>query len=235
MRWNSEISAPAARPLFKEDLFERFSLGEALRMAYLPIILTKSAFEYAEFARRLCAENRLPYNKESRLIRNAMEEYGKRALYNVRLETLKMLQAKVDEFFDEADNSLQVLWYTIKNQLMKQFPDIGNYDLLSNAYVSMALLDYVHKFELVMGLEISRRTGAPYVSMVSVESMAVRKGLSRIAEGFKMEDTEMLRMAIRSVALKVDKLVDVVMSNAKSQLAMGDCDLTFADETSSSR
>ena len=57
---------PAAVPRIEiEDLMRSFRLEEALRIAYVPIILSQSAFQYADFARRICVEKRLPYKKES--------------------------------------------------------------------------------------------------------------------------------------------------------------------------
>ena len=202
---------PPKTELTEDDLLRHFTLSEALKMAYLPVILTKSAFDYANFARSICVEKRLDFNRQCREIRQAFEDYDKRYLYLVRHETLGMLRDKVEAFFDEADNSLQTLWYTIKNQLAKQFPDLRNYDLLANIYMAVALLDYVRKFEAVAGQEIRRRTGAAYVSMVSPESVRVRRMLMQIAGAYRMEDPDALRTAIRALALKADKMVQVVI------------------------
>lgn len=199
-----------SRPLTMHDLLAAFTLEESIKIAYIPIILTKSAFQYADFARRICVEKRLKFNKESRSIRQAFEDYNRHTLCLLAAETRDMLASQVDNFFDEADNYLQTLWYTIKNQLMKQFPDIGNYDLLSNIYMAVALLDYVHKFERAAGMEFHRRTGADYMSMVTTESVQVREALMSIAGLYQMDGTEMICSAIRAIALKTDKMVHVV-------------------------
>ena len=192
---------------------ERFTLAEAFRMVYLPIILTKSAFDYADFARRICAEKRLNFSKPCREIRQAVEDWNRRYTYTVRMESQDKLQAKVESFFEEADNSLQVLWYTIKNQLAKQFPQVGNYDLLANIYMAVILLDYVRKVETVAGQEIHRRTGAPYVAMVSPECVRIRRALMDIAGAYRMDNTGTLRLAIRALALKADKMVQVTVTD----------------------
>ena len=204
---------PVRKELTEDDLLRHFSLGEAFKMVYLPIILTKSAFDYADFARRICAEKRLSFNKPCREIRQAVEDWNRRYAYTVRMESQDKLQAKVESFFEEADNSLQVLWYTIKNQLAKQFPQVGNYDLLANIYMAVILLDYVRKVETVAGQEIRRRTGAPYVAMVSPECVRIRRALMGIAGAYKMDNTDTLRAAIRALALKADKMVQVVVTH----------------------
>lgn len=64
-------SSPAHREagLTLGDLMQSFTLEESFKMAYLPVILTKSAFEYARFAHRICVEKRLSFNKPCREIR----------------------------------------------------------------------------------------------------------------------------------------------------------------------
>ena len=202
---------PLKAEITEDDLIRHYTLEESFRMVYLPIILTKSAMEYANFARSICVEKRLSFNKQCREIRWALDEYERRNTYHYRIIHGEELQEKVEEFTDLADNSLQALWYTIKNQLAKQYPQVGNYDLLANIYMAVALLDYVRKFEAVAGLEIRRRTGAAYVSMVSPESVRVRRMLMQIAGAYRMEDPDALRTAIRALALKADKMVQVVI------------------------
>lgn len=192
---------------------QHFTLNEAFRMAYLPVILTKSAFDYADFVCRICSEKRLSFNKPCREIRQAVEDWNRRYAYTVRMESQDKLQAKVESFFDEADNSLQAMWYTIKNQLAKQYPEVTNYDLLANIYMAVILLDYVRKFEAVAGMEIHRRTGAPYVAMVSPECVRIRRALMGIAGAYKMDNTDTLRIAIRALALKADKMVQVIVTH----------------------
>lgn len=201
------------RALTQGDLMQHFTLNEAFRMAYLPVILTKSAFDYADFVRRICSEKRLQFNKQCREIRQAADDWDRRYLYSIRLESQEKLQGKVYAFIDEAENSLQALWYTIKNQLAKQYPEVDNYDLLANIYMAVILLDYVRKFEAVAGMEIHRRTGAPYVTMVSPECIRIRRALMDIAGAYKMDSTDTLRIAIRALALKADKMVQVTVTD----------------------
>ena len=204
---------PIGRELTEGDLMRHFTVDEAFKMAYLPVILTKSAFDYADFVRRICSEKRLSFNKPCRELRQAVEEWNRHYLYTVRLESQDKLQAKVESFFDEADNSLQAMWYTIKNQLAKQFPQVENYDLLANIYMAVILLDYVRKVETAIGHEIHRRTGAPYVTMVSPECRRARRALMDIAGAYRMDNTDLLRTAIRALALKADKMVQVTVTD----------------------
>lgn len=201
---------PAAVPRIEiEDLMRSFRLEEALRIAYVPIILSQSAFQYADFARRICVEKRLPYQKESRIIRTAMEEYERRTLYRLSDRARDLLEVRTDEFIDEAEKQLQVLWFSVSNQLKKEHPELENYDLLTNLYMAVALLDYVRRFELAAGHEIQRRTGNPYASAVNPLSTDIRNACLSIAGNYTMQHTDLLERAVRAIALRVEKIIQV--------------------------
>ncbi len=63
----------------KESLYEQihqtFTLEESLRMAYIPVLLNKTAFHFAEEVCRQCAAMKMPYKHETRAIRQATSSY----------------------------------------------------------------------------------------------------------------------------------------------------------------
>lgn len=201
---------PLKAEITEDDLIRHYTLEESFRMVYLPIILTKSAMEYANFARSICVEKRLSFNRQCREIRWALDEYERRNTYHYRIIHGEELQEKVEEFTDLADHSLQTLWYTIKNQLAKQFPTVGNYDLLANIYMAVILLDYVCKLECAISRDIRRRTGKPFTARIPKECIILRRALMAIAGAYKMDNSDTLRTAIIALALKADKMVHVV-------------------------
>lgn len=203
---------PPRTEITEDDILRHYTLTEAFRMVYLPIILTKSAMEYANFDRSICVEKRLSFNKQCRDIRWAFDEYERRNTYHYRIIHGEELQEKVDEFADLADKHLQTLWYTIKNLLAKQFPAVGNYDLLANIYMAVILLDYVCKLECAISRDIRRRTGKPFTARIPKECIILRRALMAIAGAYKMDNTDTLRTAIIALALKADKMVQVVIT-----------------------
>lgn len=195
------------------DIIRHFTLEESFRMVYLPIVLTKSAMEYARFARQICVEKRLNFNRQCREIRWALDEYERRNIYHYRTMHGDELSEKVEYFFDEADNSLQTLWYTIKNQLAKQYPEVGNYDLLANIYMAVVLLDYVCKLECAISRQIRQRTGKPYAARIPKECADLRRALMSIAGAYRMDHTGTLRTAIIALANKANGMIKVTVTH----------------------
>lgn len=174
---------------------------------------TKSAMEYASFARQICVEKRLNFNRQCREIRWALDEYDRRNIYHYRTMHGDELAGKVDDFFDQADNVLQGLWYTIKNQLAKQYPEVTNYDLLANIYMAVILLDYVGKLECAISRKIRQRTGKPYAARIPKECADLRRALMSIAGAYRMDHTGTLRTAIIALANKANGMIKVTVTH----------------------
>lgn len=194
------------------DIIRHFTLKEAFSIVYLPIVLTKSAMEYADFARRICVERRLSFNRQCREIRWALNEYERRNIYHYRTMHGDELAGKVDDFFDQADNALQGLWHTIKDELSRQYPDAGDYDLLANIYMAVILLDYVAKLECAISRMIQQRTRKPFAARIPKECNLLRRTLMQIAGAYRMENTPTLRTAIVDLAEKANGMIKVTVT-----------------------
>lgn len=195
------------REITLQDMINKFPVEEAVRIAYIPIILTKAAFQFAEFIAKQCAEYRLPYKKETRLIKQSIYDYERETLGQVKIDVLETLENQVGHFFDEAGDNVQTLWYVINAELKKRYPKLENYDLLTNVYVCVSILEYVRCFEAAADHTIQERTSMPYVSIANRQSVDVRNACLSIADKYKIQQTEMIHLAIRVIANKVDSMV----------------------------
>lgn len=209
---NSRIAMVAGigsfpREIKMDDMMKKFSLKEAIKIAYVPIILTKAAFQFADFIRRQCIENRLPYQKESRIIKQSLQDYERETLGQVNTEVMETLEKQVDYFFEEASSNVQTLWYVVNSELKKKYPELSSYDLLTNIYVCISILDYVRKFESSADYIIRQRTSIPYASVQNKQSIDVRNACLTIADRYKVQKTNMINLAMRTIAIKIDKIV----------------------------
>lgn len=188
------------------EILKKFSVEEALRIAYIPIVLSKAAFEYAKFAVRLCVEKKLPYRKQTRIIREAIDEYEQGLMGTIRTEVRTRLESQVEFFFDQADDDVEKLWYVIRLELIKRYPDMPQIDLLTNIYVCVSMLDYVRKFEETTNYTIQSRTHMPYANYINKQCIDIRNAYLSIADNYKIARTDIIQLAIRIIALKVDKI-----------------------------
>lgn len=209
---NSRIAMTAGigsfpREIKMEDMLSKFSTEEAVKIAYIPIILTKAAFQFADFVRRQCVEGRLPYMKESRTIKQSIHDYERETLGQVKTEVMETLEMQVGYFFEEAGNNVQTLWYVVNSELKKRYPELEDYNLLTNVYVCVSILDYVRRFELSADHIIQQRTSMPYASVQNRQSADIYNACLSIADKYKVVNTEMIKLAMRVIAVRVDGMV----------------------------
>ena len=62
--------------LSPSDLLDKIPVETVTKIVYIPIIVSRAAFEYADFACRLCAEKRLDFRKYTRTIKDWCREKG---------------------------------------------------------------------------------------------------------------------------------------------------------------
>lgn len=197
------------------QIMDKFTTEEALRIAYIPIILSKAAFEYAQFVTRMCAELRLPFKQQVRVIKQSIAEYKRTEIGNIRPELLERLEMQVECFFEQADDDVDNLWSIIRQELVSKYSELPHISLFVNIYVCVSLLDYVCQFEESANQIIQKRTNTPYSNYTNVHCIHIRNACLAIAEKYKITKTDIIKTGIRSIANKVDKVAINIVPNNK--------------------
>lgn len=185
------------------------SFEESVKMAYIPVLLTKAAFRYAEMVATMCAQNRLPYVKEVREIRKAIGEYHSQSFGNISSKALLALENETEEFFDMASTDVQTLWFVVNQELKTRYPELDKeYDLLTYLCIGIAMLRYVRKFEIASDTMLSRRMGEHMCCAPNKYSLVVWKMLEKIADNHKVDGSDMINLSLRIIRKKADELLE---------------------------
>lgn len=188
------------------QIMDKFTTEEALRIAYIPIILSKAAFEYAKFVTRICAELKLPFKHQVRVIKWCISEYERTQIGNVRPEILARLEKQVEFFFEQADDDVDNLWTIIRQELTDKYPDLPHIGLFVNIYVCVSLLGYVWKFEASANHMIQKRTNTPYSNVVNPYCIEIRNACLSIADNYKLTKSKIIEIGVQAIAQKVDQI-----------------------------
>lgn len=84
--------------LSPSDLLDKIPVETVTKIVYIPIIVSRAAFEYADFACRLCAEKRLDFRKHTRTIKEQVAEYERKTVGLVGRDIQEFLEGSVDSF-----------------------------------------------------------------------------------------------------------------------------------------
>lgn len=195
--------------LSPSDLLDNIPVETVTKIVYIPIIVSRAAFEYADFVCRLCAEKRLDFKRQTRIIKEQIAEYERKTIGLVGHDIQEFLDGSVDSFFDEAHNHIEKLQMAVQQEMKKQWPELTDYNLLLNLYMCVILIDFVRMFERASSKVIQQATQNPYVAIENDNLLDVRKACMDMAGKYRLPDTDMIRLGVKILAMNIDKMVKV--------------------------
>lgn len=81
-----------AREFTLSEMLSKFTPEEALKIAYLPIVLTQAAFRFATAVADECAQRQLDYKKPVREIRTHTKEYIRNIIGGDKADLINSLE-----------------------------------------------------------------------------------------------------------------------------------------------
>lgn len=195
--------------LSPSDLLDKIPVETVTKIVYIPIIVSRAAFEYADFACRLCAEKRLDFRKQTRTIKEQVAEYERKTIGLVGRNIQEFLEGSVDSFFEEAHDHIWKLQMSVQQEMKKQWPELTDYSLLLNLYMCVILIDFVRRFERASSKVIQQATMNPYVAIENEYLMQIRKACIDIAGKYRLPNTDMIRLGVKILAMNIDRMVKV--------------------------
>ena len=189
------------------EMLSKFTPEEALKIAYLPIVLTQAAFRFATAVADECAQRQLDYKKPVREIRAHTKEYIRNIIGGDKTDLINSLENQVCAFLGKAGNDVQTLYFCINSELKKEYPHLTEHNLLTNIYICQALCTYVREKEMHYDQLIRMRLSAPYHSTVNKDALAVCKALQEIAGNYKISiHTRIINTAVKVIGIKIDNM-----------------------------
>lgn len=180
-----------------------------LKLVYIPVVTSRAAFEYADVVCQICARKRLNYKEQTRTLKQEMKEYERETIGLVGHEIEEDLKDKVDFFFDEAYSHIEKLQQSVYAEMKKQWPDLTDYTLLLNLYMCVILIDYIWKFERATAQFIQKTTMSPYIPRPNLHLVNIRRACMSIAGDHVLPSSDNIRLAIKILAMNIDKMVKV--------------------------
>lgn len=195
--------------LSSSELLDKLPIETATKIVYIPVIISRAAFEYADFVCRLCAEKRLDFKRQTRIIKEQVVEYEWKTVGLIGKDIQKFLDESVDSFFEEAHDHIGKLQMAVQQEMKKQWPELTDYNLLLNLYMCIILIDFVRKFERASSKVIQNATQNPYVAIENEQLIHIRTACMDIAGKYKLPNTDMIRLGLKILAINIDKMVKI--------------------------
>ena len=159
---------PITERQFKNDIAERtermletFTWKENMMIAFVPLIISKAAWVYAEKVLAYCAGHRLPdYIKQGRMVKNLRQEYIETLSKDLDRRHIRHIEKQTELFMHGINHHLTVLWLQA-NTYMKNAGcgDITHDAMRTDAMVAILMVQYLAAHDKRMNAIIKQKMG----------------------------------------------------------------------------
>lgn len=147
-----------------KDVMERlkkFTFKENMMIAFAPVIITELIWLYAELVTDYAAQARLSETKKlSRMVKEMRKKYNYELRLDLTQEQVERIERISSDFVEKCQRDLTLLWYTINNELKRDFYNIGHLDMRTNAYLAIVLCDVLQEHNDAMDELIRQKMGS---------------------------------------------------------------------------
>lgn len=140
---------------------EVFTLKENMDIAFTPLIIFEVAWHYAFIVMENAAALRVDETKKlCRAIKYVRESYIAMCRKDLDTSHMKRLELVKDDFISKCASDLQVLWYSISNELKRNYGNLEFIDeLRTDAFLCIVILDVMKEHNKHMDDVIRKKMG----------------------------------------------------------------------------
>lgn len=181
------------RDRIRKDVQERlskFTFAENMAIAFTPIILAELAWSFALKAINGAAKERIDSTKKlCRSLRFVRETFLNEYKKDLDAPHLKRIFDSSENFIEQCSMDLMLLWFSVNNDIKKNYPDIDYVDIRTNAYISLVVLDVLDEHNKRMDELIKSKVGrsTPYRNPLNE---ALRQGMEAFIYPISMERSQ---------------------------------------------
>ena len=177
--WNNEIApnignaiknvqASMSEARFKElarrdaqTMLDTFTWEENMMIAFVPLIISKVAWVYAEKVLAYCAEHRLSeYKKNGRVVKMLRQEYIDTLCKDLDRRHVRHIETQTEQFMDEINHHLTILWLQANTYIKNAAGyDMTHDTMRTDAMVAILMVRYLKAHDNKMNAIIEAKMG----------------------------------------------------------------------------
>ena len=162
-----QTGIPVTEAMFKQQvhddtltMLETFTFNENMQIAYVPIVITEVAWDYAFKVVKQAADNRISSTKKlSRSVRELRERYISDCRKDLDVSHLEQMKKAASLFLQVCSLDFTLLFFSLNNELKKRWAGISYLDMRTDACIAMILLKVLKEHSRKMDELMSRKLG----------------------------------------------------------------------------
>ena len=211
---SADMGIPTTEEMFKRKMHDdtlvmlkTFTFEENMNIAYVPIIITEVAWYYAMKVVKYAADNRIPDTiKLSRSVRALREEYLNNCRKDLKEKHLDQMRKAAEEFIGECQMDFLLLFYSMNNELKKQWPDYPHLDMKTDACIAIVILQVLKDHNERMDELMSDRLGNDVPSYRNPINDKLKEYMKAYAAPCKFEFSGHVETSMKIIRKKFGKI-----------------------------
>lgn len=142
------------------NMLETFTFEENMSIAFVPLIITETAWYFAMKVVKYAAEHRIPETvKLSRSVRALRDKYISDCRKDLDNAHIKKMEDAAAEFVKTCQTDFALLFYSMNNELKKQWANYSYLDMRTDACIAMVMLQLLKEHNKRMDELMSKKLG----------------------------------------------------------------------------
>ena len=139
-------------------MLETFSFEENMQIAFTPIIITEVAWKYAYIVLDYAAKARISETRKlSRTVKMLRGDYICMCKKDLNRDHLDRMARASEDFVGKCGNDFLILFYSLSNELKKQWADLAYLDMRTYAGIALIVLELLKEHTQRMDKLIAKR------------------------------------------------------------------------------
>lgn len=193
--------------MYLPDIVKLFSEREALRIAFVPAILTELAHGYIKRACELSVSQRISeFKKPVRELKRLVAEYEKNLLIGISRSSIERLENQVAILKEEIVTDLTKLYFSINGELKKEYPECTEYEIPTLLYMAISINTYQLLFESETDRIVKERSGKRLGSITNPITDEIIKNAKDMVSAYRIEPNGNIELSMYIISEKIAKI-----------------------------
>lgn len=186
------------------EMLETFTWQENVQIAFVPLIISKIAWWYAEKAMQYCVDKRISVTKKlSRAIKEMRARYVDELRKDLDLRHINNIERQALQFLEENQSHFFIFELQVSQALKTEYPTMSDEMLRKDALCGIMMIEFLKRHNGMMDKTIAAKMGQS-TSITSPHMVALETLLDAyMPEGFKIKNTRQIDLCLNVLENRV--------------------------------
>lgn len=186
------------------EMLDAFTWNENMQIAFVPLIISKIAWWYAEKAMQYCVDNRISVTKKlSRAIKEMRIRYVDELKKDLDLRHINHVERQALQFIEECKKDFLIFELQVSQAIKTEYPTMPDEMLRKDALCGIMMVEFLKRHNGMMDKIIAAKMGQS-TSITSPHMVALETLLDAyMPEGFKIKNTRQIDLCLNVLENRV--------------------------------